>query len=52
MDNIDITAIQLNWLVDILARIDQVINSSSYSSDQKLEAIKWLVKQTRLDYED
>lgn len=52
MNQIDITSIQMNWLIDILARIDQVINSSSYSPDQKLEAIKWLVKQTRLDYED
>ena len=44
MSNVDLTQVQLNWSLDILKRIDIVLKSSNNDSE-KLEAIKWLVKQ-------
>ena len=41
---VDMTEVQLNWSLDILKRIDIVLKSSNNDSE-KLEAIKWLVKQ-------
>ena len=44
MSNVDLTQVQLNWSLDILKRIDIVLKSSN-NDNEKLEAIKWLVKQ-------
>lgn len=41
---IDMIEVELNWSLDILKRIDIVLKSSNNDSE-KLEAIKWLVKQ-------
>jgi hypothetical protein len=41
---IDMVEVQLNWSLDILKRIDIVLKSSN-NDNEKLEAIKWLVKQ-------
>jgi hypothetical protein len=41
---VDMTEVQLNWSLDILKRIDIVLKSSN-NDNEKLEAIKWLVKQ-------
>jgi hypothetical protein len=41
---VDMTEVELNWTLDILKRIDIVLKSSN-NDNEKLEAIKWLVKQ-------
>ena len=41
---IDMIEVELNWTLDILKRIDIVLKSSN-NDNEKLEAIKWLVKQ-------
>ena len=41
---VDMTEVQVNWSLDILKRIDIVLKSSN-NDNEKLEAIKWLVKQ-------
>lgn len=35
----------LQWLVDILERIEQAVNKDPFISSEATETIKWLVKQ-------
>lgn len=43
-NNLDLTKVQLNWSTDILKRINDVLDGS-YSDNEKLEMVRWLVKQ-------
>lgn len=44
MSNIDLNKVHLDWCVDILKRIQQVIDAPD-TEQNKLVAITWLVKQ-------
>jgi hypothetical protein len=49
----DMTKIQYEWVRDILYRIEQVIISSRYTEEEKIVAIRWLVKQAfKVDRDD
>lgn len=42
---IDLKQAEINWLTDILKRITMIIESSDYSDEEKLIAVRWFVKQ-------
>lgn len=44
MNDLDLAQIHLNWCIDILKRIQEVLASSS-TDNSKLEQINWYVKQ-------
>ena len=45
MSNLDLNQLEIQWMCDILYRMQVVINSPSYSENEKIEAIRWLIKQ-------
>lgn len=45
MSEVNLTQVQLNWCMDILARIKNIMDSDGWTDDQKLVTIEWLVKQ-------
>lgn len=45
MPEVNLTQVQLNWCMDILARIKIVVDQHTNTEEEKLEAIRWLVKQ-------
>jgi hypothetical protein len=45
MANLDHNQLQMDWMKDILYRMQVVINSVNYSENEKIEAIRWLIKQ-------
>ena len=42
---LDLKQAEINWLTDILKRINMVLESPSYTEDEKLIAITWFTKQ-------
>jgi hypothetical protein len=42
---LDLKQAEINWLTDILRRINMVIDSSHYTDEEKLIAITWFTKQ-------
>ena len=46
---LDLTKVQNTWMKDILYRIGQILISNKYNQEEKIVAIKWLVKQTLKD---
>jgi hypothetical protein len=42
---LDLKQAEINWLTDILKRINMVIDSSHYTDEEKLIAITWFTKQ-------
>ena len=47
MEKINLDKVQLAWCQDILQHISKILTDSSYSQEQKLESIAWLVEQAR-----
>ena len=45
MSNLDLKQLEILWMSDILYRMQVVINSANYSENEKIEAIRWLIKQ-------
>ena len=45
MSEIDLTKVNLNWCMNILNRIDLVLKSDTYTDQEKLIAVQWLIKQ-------
>ncbi len=45
MTDLDLNKLEMNWMHDILHRMQLVINSASYSESEKIEAVRWLIKQ-------
>ena len=45
MSNLDLKQLEILWMSDILYRMQAVINSPNYSENEKIEAIRWLIKQ-------
>ena len=45
MSNLDLNQLEIQWMCDIFYRMQVVINSPSYSENEKIEAIRWLIKQ-------
>lgn len=45
MSELNLTQVQLNWCLDILSRIKNILESNGWTDDQKLVTIEWLVKQ-------
>lgn len=45
MSNLDKNKLEMDWMRDILYRMQVVVTSASYSENEKIEAIKWLIKQ-------
>lgn len=45
MANLDKNKLEMDWMCDILYRMQIVVNSANYSENEKIEAIKWLIKQ-------
>lgn len=43
---LDLVKIQNTWMKDILYRIEQIIKDNKYNHEEKILAIRWLVKQT------
>ena len=45
-EKLDLNKVQLNWSLDILKRINDILISNKENSDvEKLQMIQWLVKQ-------
>jgi len=42
---LDLKQTEINWLTDILKRINMVLESSYYTDAEKLIAITWFAKQ-------
>jgi hypothetical protein len=42
---LDIKQVEINWLTDILKRINMVLEASYYTDEEKLIAIAWFAKQ-------
>jgi len=42
---LDLKQAEINWLTDILKRINMVLESSHYTNEEKLIAITWFAKQ-------
>jgi hypothetical protein len=42
---LDLKQAEINWLTDILKRINMVLESSHYTDEEKLIAITWFTKQ-------
>jgi hypothetical protein len=42
---LDLKQAEINWLTDILKRIQIVIESSDYTEEEKKTAILWFIKQ-------
>jgi hypothetical protein len=50
---IDQTKTDLDWCLDILGRIKNILNSKGWTEEQKLVSIDWLVKQAlKVERED
>ena len=45
MSNLDKNKLEMDWMRDILYRMQDVVTSANYSENEKIEAIKWLIKQ-------
>jgi hypothetical protein len=45
MSNLDKNQLEIQWMCDILYRMEVVVNSANYSENEKIEAIRWLIKQ-------
>ena len=45
MSNLDKNKLEMDWMRDILYRMQVVVTSAGYSENEKIEAIKWLIKQ-------
>jgi hypothetical protein len=45
MADINLTQVQLNWALDILQRIKNILESPGWTDEQKLVSITWLTKQ-------
>jgi hypothetical protein len=45
MSNLDKNKLEMDWMRDILYRMQSVVTSANYSENEKIEAIKWLIKQ-------
>ena len=45
MPEINLTQVQLNWCMDLLNRIKILVDQNNLSDEEKLESVRWLVKQ-------
>jgi hypothetical protein len=45
MANLDLNELEIVWMTDILRRMQIVIGSPSYSEAEKIDAVRWLIKQ-------
>ena len=43
-NNLDLNLVQLNWSLDILKRINEIVESNQLA-EEKIKSIKWLTKQ-------
>lgn len=53
MSDFDLLKVQYEWLYDMIKRIKNEIEDPNSTDEQKIDAIKWLVKQgLKVDRED
>ena len=53
MSEVNLTQVQLNWCMDILNKVKNILDSKGWTDDQKLVSIDWLVKQAlKVERED
>jgi hypothetical protein len=45
MSNLDKNKLEMEWMKDILYRMQVVLASPAYSENEKIEAMRWLIKQ-------
>lgn len=45
MSNLDKNKLEMDWMRDILYRMQVVLTSANYSENEKIDAMKWLIKQ-------
>ena len=45
MTTLDKNKLEMDWMRDILYRMQVVVTSPAYSENEKIDAIKWLIKQ-------
>ena len=45
MSNLDKNKLEMDWMKDILYRMKVVLAATNYSETEKIEAVKWLIKQ-------
>jgi hypothetical protein len=41
----DLKLVQIDWMQDILLRISEINNNSSYTEHERQKVINWLIKQ-------
>jgi len=53
MTEINLIKVELNWCMDILKRVQTVLDNKDSTSEEKIQAVKWLVKQAlKVERED
>ena len=45
MNKIDMNKVHYDWVMDMVKRIEVILNSPHYTDKDKLTAISWFVKQ-------
>ena len=41
----DMRDLEIAWMMDILRRMRHVLDAGNYTPDEKVEAVRWLIKQ-------
>lgn len=53
MTSLDMLRVHYEWVIDIIRRIEIILNDNSYSDEEKLIAITWFIKQAgKVERED
>ena len=45
MTEINLATVDLTWCIDIIKRIQAVLDTTDTTDDEKIQILKWLVKQ-------
>ena len=52
-EQLDMFKVHYDWLLDIVRRIEIILNANSYTDAEKLIAIEWFIKQAgKVERED
>lgn len=45
MTSLDMLKVHYEWVIDIVRRVQMIIDSKEYTDEEKLIAITWFIKQ-------
>lgn len=53
MTSLDMLKVHYDWMLDIIRRIEMILNSKDYTDEEKITAITWFIKQAgKVERED